>query len=391
MAEIERYPALVDVHVHYRQPGDNTSETIASGSEASAIGGFGYVFDMPNNPGRSTWTTDRVEEKHQIARDTSRIYYGAYAGWQPQNDIEPGELIKMAPYVVGKKDYLTKTTGQSHEWEVDDFMPGIRVFHEAAPHKPNMVHPANIDQVSQYIVDVAGALGHHVHICHVNDPEVGDLVARYRGDGYPVSSGITPHHVTKTSYDVHTHGKFAEMMPDLADQYDAEQLLWQLNQGIIDIVETDHAPHTRDAKMAAEHKGGDCFGVPGAELAFPILNYQVKKGRLTRERLIDAMSTRPAQIMGIRIGTDSYGEWDTEIYRIEDESEVVRSGAGWTPYLGHMAAGRLVRLVLSGKEVYRAGKNMQPFSGYGIDPVIHERQTAQSTNKGETQNFKEVI
>lgn len=376
MTETIKFPLFVDTHVHFREPSSNEAETIASGSEAALHGGYGYVFDMPNNPGEPTHTLERVIQKLKIAERDSRVLFGAYAGWQPGNGQEPSVLARMAPFVMAKKDYLTKTTGNDRELEVGDFMAGIKVFHDAAPEKPNMIHPGNTDHVEQYIKDVAKRLGHHVHVCHVNDPAVAELVAKHRDAGLPVSSGVTPHHLVKTSHDVHTHGKFAEMMPPLADQVDTEKLLWQLDQGIIDTVETDHAPHSYEAKMNAELKGGDCFGVPGIELAFPILWYQVQRGRLSQERLIEVLSTRPAEIMGVKIPEGSYSEWTPHTYRLESEAEITHSKSGWTPYLGQMVIGHLVRVVFDGKTLYdenMPSETVRPLLAHDQQPVITER------------------
>lgn len=378
MSNHERYPLFVDMHVHFRDPSANDAETIETGSYAALTGGYGYVFDMPNNPKHETWTLGRVLEKHDIAYATSRVRMGFYAGWQPDSGVNPNELRRMAPHVIGMKRYITKTTGNDRLWTPRDFREADLIFHEDAPEKPILIHPDNIDQVEEYIKDFAIPYNHHVHVCHVNDPEVGYLVKEYQHNGAPVSSGVTGHHLTKTSHDRHTHGKFAEMMPDLADQHDAEQLLWQLNEGIIDVVETDHAPHSKEAKIHAEHTGGDCFGVPGIEKTFSILRYQVERGRLSKDRLVDAMSTRPAKIMGIKISDHSYSEWDPVTYRIEDEEKEVTSGSGWTPYLGNMATGRLVRLVMDGHDLYDHNEpnGDVALNELGISPVITNRMAA---------------
>lgn len=374
MGEIVRLPAFVDMHDHFREPSNNPAETIASGTTAAILGGYGYTFDMPNNPGYPTHSLVRVMEKQEIARASSRTMIGFYAGWQPGSGTDPEELRWMANHVVGQKIYLTKTTGNERELEVADFMPAIEAFHRAVPDKPIMVHPGNEDHVSKLLVDVAAGMDHHVHFCHINDLRVAGIIGNARDFGYPTSSGLTPHHAIKAAHDRHTHGKFAEMMPELTDP---EGLLHLLNLGVIDVVETDHAPHSYEAKMDAELGGGDCYGVPNIDHAFAVMQYQVTQGRLDQDRLIDAMSKRPAEIMGIRRSRYNFCDWQLNTFRIEDEKEQVRSGAGWTPFLGNMATGKLLRLVLDGQEVFSEdGLDPRPLADYGIDPVITDRMAA---------------
>lgn len=372
MSETIQLPVFVDLHDHFREPSSNPAETIASGTKAALHGGYMYTNDMPNNPGHETWTLERVEEKQEIAQRTARTFIGFYAGWQPGNGVEPEELARMAPQVVGLKSYLTKTTGNDAELEVIDMMDAVRVFHEAAPDKPIMIHPANLDQVMQYGTDVVKRLQHHVHVCHVNDPDVARYVAQQQAMGHPMTSGVTPHHLLLTSHDTKTRGAFAEMMPELAEQVDAEELLFQLATGVIDVVETDHAPHDYSPKMRATvHEDEHCYGVPNVDLAFPVLFRLAQTGLIGIERLVDAMATQPARIMGIKPPTGTYNEWSTDAYRIDEENEYVKSQAGWTPFLGVMAAGQLQRTVVAGQEIYHRGRTrMAPLAAHNFNPII---------------------
>ena len=152
------------------------------------------------------------------------------------------------------------------------------------------------------------------------------------------------------------------MQPPLTSQTEAEELMRYLADGSIDIVETDHAPHSIQSKLIAELENPEgihdknhttCFGVPSIGLVAQLMFYQVKQGSITMERLIDAMSTRPAQIMGLRVGAQTQVTWDMIEYRIGEAN--VQSQAAWTPYLGKLAIGVIRAFVLQGERLISDG------------------------------------
>jgi dihydroorotase len=369
MSEIITLPGLVDPHVHFREPGTNTAETIYSGTMAALIGGYAVVADMPNNPGCQTWSTERVHEKRDISEKEANIVMAINAGSQPEHD-NTGELQAMLKTAILTKLYGGKTTGidRVEDYEGPEFDPIVAELARVAPDKAIMFHPGK-DNIPYMIDLVARKHGLRFHIAHVNDPEQVKLVGEARREGLLVTCGVCPHHILKTSHDRQTEGKFAEMQPPLAHQTDVEQLMSQLASGEIQTIETDHAPHSKEAKIHAERVGGDCFGVPGIEFAVQLMMYQVKQGNLSMERLVDAMSTQPAALLDIKIGSGTFTQWSMVEDRIEHESNI-QSQAGWTPYLGMNTLGKLVESRISGKLVYQYGKpKMQQFnvvSGEGI-------------------------
>lgn len=362
---------LIDIHVHLREPGDNKAETIGNGTHAALLGGFAMVADMPNNPGHPTWTEQRIDEKLNIARNDAHIPLGFYAGSQPESD-NVGELAKMAPKALGLKLYGSPTTGNTKEYETKDFEEIAREWHRVAPDKPILFH-AGKENLQEMIGLVAGDLKHRLHICHVNDPE--DVYKFILEEGKfkdrPVTSGVTPHHLIKSEHDVLSEGTFATMMPPLASHEDSEQLMQLLAGQFIDIVESDYAPHTEKAKWEAEHAGGNCFGVGGIEHIVPLMLYQVSKGRLTYERLIDAMSTKPGDLLGIKPGMATSTQWEMTDYRIDSDADLV-SGAGWSPYLGKLARGKLIGSAIGGKNVYHPRNGVQKHT---YPPVVERGVT----------------
>jgi dihydroorotase len=354
MSETITLPGLVDVHVHLREPSDNKSETIQSGTMAAALGGYALISDMPNNPGNPTWTEARMKEKHQIAQRDAYIPVGFAAGSQPESD-NIGELEAMSKYAIKYKIYGDPTTGNDNTYEASDFAENIAEWHRVAPDKPIFFH-AGKENLEDMIGLVARNTGHALHVCHVNSPDQVELVTAAKKAELPVTCGVCPHHLLKTSYDRNTQGVFAEMQPPLAHQDDAEKLMHQVSTGEIDLIESDHAPHSKQAKWEAEYSGGKCYGVPGIEHIVPLMLYQVKQGYLTLERLVDAMSTQPAKLLGLRLmHTSSRSLWELEEGRIESETDVV-SQAGWTPYLGMLTGGKLIGSKIHGLYVVRNGK-----------------------------------
>lgn len=337
-SETMTMPGAVDLHVHFRETGDNKSETIKSGSRAALLGGYAMVCDMPNNPGHETWSLERAQEKHEIIRRDSFIPIGIWAGSQPDSRCDNiGELAKMAPLSVGLKSYGAVTTGNETDYSPDDFREIWKEWHRVAPHKPIALH-AGADNLEEFIW-LAEELRHPLHVCHVNNPADVELVEKARIRDAKISCGVCPHHLFKTSHDELTQGAFAQMKPPLAEQYEAERLFEYLIDGSIDIIETDHAPHPYSKKREAEEDSGTCFGVPGIEFAIPLLLYQARKGRISYERIEEVTSTKPAEIIGVKISDGTIVEWELSEYRIEDEEDQVVSGAGWTPYLGMLAVG----------------------------------------------------
>ena len=133
-----------------------------------------------------------------------------------------------------------------------------------------------------------------------------------------------------------------------------------LASGDIDLVETDHAPHSFIAKDTAEQENPmhiydegykTCFGVPGVDFALPLLFYQARRGKITMERLVEAISTKPADIIGIKLSPDTDVSWRMEQFRIDNESRQIESGSSWTPYLGMLAVGKMEGLRIAGKTI----------------------------------------
>ncbi|MCA9342653.1 dihydroorotase family protein [Candidatus Saccharibacteria bacterium] len=355
-----RHPGAVDLHDHFRAPSEhNNAEDFQSGTQAAAIGGYVIANDMPNTPKHETWTAERVEEKYEIIERDSYIPTGVIGGMQPEAD-NLTEIPKMVPLVTAFKQYYTKTQDNDIELGPEDFREGTEQIHVTDPTKLVMAHAG--EDIEGIIGMVAVDTKQPLHFCHVNSPEtVRRIQSMERQYGLTVTKGVTPHHLFKSSFDTRTEGWFARMQPPLTEQGDAEELFDMLVNGDIDIVETDHAPHSLNAKQKVESEnptceedGASCFGVTNIEFALPMLFYQAKLGRISMERLVEVTSTAPARIIGVNLSDRTSVDWDlSHEYRIGDEGVV--SGSRWTPFQGKLAVGKVIGMKVGEKTVINQG------------------------------------
>lgn len=364
LPEVLDLPGFVEIHAHLREPGNNQAESIASGTRAALIGGYAVIGDMPNTPGRPTWTEERMLEKHTIAESTAYIPTTFHAGSQP-NSNNTGELEKMAKHSLWLKLYGAPTTGNDADYEAADFEETVAEWHRVAPDKPIGFH-AGQHNLEDMIGLVAGKYQHPMHIHHVGSAREVKLAQAANDRGQTVTTGVCPHHLLKTAHDVISEGWYARVMPELLDQTDAEELMHLLADRKIDIIETDHAPHTIESKDKAEDENPlgihdpehtTCFGLPGIEFAAPLLFYQVKRnlakrGNFDMDRLVTVMSTRPAQILGVKIGKNTRVHWDMREFRIGEDD--VQSNSGWTPYMGKLAIGVVDTFDIGGQRLVSA-------------------------------------
>ncbi len=363
MADTLTIPGVVDLHVHFREPGDNKAETIKSGSQAALLGGYVLVCDMPNNPGNPTWSLERLSKKQAIITRSSYIPMAAYAGSQPDsNNLE--ELAAMAPQAIGLKLYGAATTGNHVDYEPEDFAAIVKQWHKVAPHKPIMLHSGK-DNLQGFIDLIAGSNSHPLHVCHIFSLAHAKLAIKAKKSGLSVTSAVCPHHLFKSSHHATTEGWFARMQPPLLHQDEAEELFKLFAAGKIDILETDHAPHLLQNKWAAEHENPEgihdpghltCYGVPGIEFALPLLFYQMQKGRISLERIVEATSTKPAEVIGVKLSRGTMVTWKMDAYRIGEQYPKGLSGSGWTPYLNNIAVGRVETVKIGGKVLVKNGK-----------------------------------
>ena len=367
-------PGLVDVHVHLREPGFPQKETVATGTAAAARGGYTAVCPMPNLcPVPDTPQTLRAETD-LIRRDAAvRVY--------PYASITLGQrgcgclvdFEALAPDVVGFSDdgrgvqsaelmeeamRRAAAVGKPivAHCEVDDLLRGGYIhdgeYCRAHGHR-GISSESEWRQVERDIA-LAEKTGCRYHVCHVSTRESVELVRRAKARGLRVSCETAPHYLILCDEDLREEGRF-KMNPPLRSRADREALVAGIQDGTIEVIATDHAPHTAAEKLRGLERSA--MGIVGLECAFPLLyKYMVLPGILSLERLVALMSDNPRRIFslggGIRPGEPAdFTVFDLGArYRIDPSSFLSKGRA--TPFAAWPVQGRAVLTVVGGRAAY---------------------------------------
>ena len=352
---IIRLPGLIDPHVHLRDPGGTHKEDFTSGTRAALAGGFTVVLDMPNNPGEPTVTPQALAHKAAITAGRLSCDVGLHYGATPRN---APTFKRVASMVFALKLYLDHTTGDLKIEELET----IRNIMLAWPaHKPLCVHAE--DRTLAMVLGLVPSVGRGVHFCHISEKIEIELIRDAKRRGLPVTCEVAPHHLYLTEDDLPRLGAYGVMKPPLKRGADVDAL-WA-NLDYIDMIATDHAPHT-----VAEKQGETpAFGVPGLETSLPLMLNAVAQGKLTLDRLVEMMHFAPASLFRVPSQPETYVEVDTE-RRIRIIADVMQSRAGWTPFEGMNLLGTVETVVLRGREVVRDGLIVaEPGFGQVLTPL----------------------
>ena len=363
------FPGFCDVHVHFREPGFSYKETIATGSLASARGGYTAVCTMPNlNP-----VPDSVEHlklQRDIIDRTACIHvypYGAITVGERGEAL--ADLEGMAPDVVGFSD-------DGRGVQSDETMRQAMLRAKALG-KPIVAHCEDNSLLrGGYIHDgsYASAHGHRgicsesewrqierdlklvketgvsYHVCHVSAKESVALIRQAKAEGLDVTCETGPHYLVMDDSMLEEDGRF-KMNPPLRSKEDREALIAGILDGTVDMIATDHAPHSAEEKAKGLEKSA--FGIVGIETAFPILyTYLVKPGILTLEKLVQLLCVNPRKRFGIALGCD-YSVWDLEETYAIDPAQFLSMGKA-TPFEGWRVSGKCLATVCDGKLVYHS-------------------------------------
>lgn len=369
-------PGLVDVHVHLREPGFSSKETIATGTAAAAHGGYTTLCPMPNlSPAPDT--VEHLGEELALIRRDARVKVLPY-GCITVGQKGEGELVDfaaLAPDVVGFSDDGRGVQGEElmreamrraakvgkaivAHCEVNELLRGgyihDGVYCREHGHK-GICSESEWQQVERDI-KLAQETGCQYHVCHVSTKESVELIRRAKAAGLPVSGETAPHYLVLCDEDLQEDGRF-KMNPPLRSRKDRQALRAAVADGTIEVIATDHAPHTAEQKSRG--LAGSAMGIVGLETAFPILyTYLVKQELLTLEQVIERMSIAPRRIFslggGLAVGEPAdvaVLDLDTE-YEIDPESFLSKGHS--TPFAGWRVQGRVLWTLVDGRTAWAA-------------------------------------
>ena len=363
------FPGFCDVHVHFREPGFSYKETIATGSLAAAHGGYTAVCPMPNlNPVPDS--REHLKLQQELIRRDARIHvypYGAITVGEKGETI--ADLEAMAPEVIGFSDdgrgvqsdetmrqamLRAKALGKPIVAHCEDnsLLRGGYI-HEGAYAKAHghrgICSESEWRQI-QRDLKLVKETGVSYHVCHVSAKESVELIRRAKAEGLDVTCETGPHYLGMDDSMLQEEGRF-KINPPLRSKEDREALIAGILDGTIDMIATDHAPHSAEEKARGLEKSA--FGVVGLETAFPILyTYLVKPGILTLDKLVELLCVNPRKRFGIGLGWD-FSVWDLEQSDTVDPGQFLSMGKA-TPFEGWHVTGRCLATVCDGKVVYRS-------------------------------------
>lgn len=345
-----RLPGLIDIHVHLRDPGQTYKEDFYTGTLAALAGGYTTVFDMPNNTVPVT-TAKRLQHKIDLAKNKTVCNIGFHFGSLGNN---LAEFNKVANKAYGLKLYLNMTTG-GYLLDPDNL---VKIYQAWPKTKPILLHAE--EDIIETAIEVVRRTGQPTHVCHISsEAELAAIMVAKR-EGLPLTCGVTPHHLFLTEKDELRLGAYGKMKPSLKSQAD-QQYLWD-NFKHIDVIESDHAPHTKKEKESDEP-----FGVPGLETTLPLLLQAEREGKLSRQQIIEKCVTNPAKIVGLKLLKTTYIDVEPIEYQVSNQE--LKTKCGWSPFAGRVVFGKVRLVVISGKKVYENGELLiEPGAGKVIAP-----------------------
>lgn len=340
---LQRFPGFIDVHVHLRDPGATHKEDFRTGSRAALAGGFTYVIDMPNNP-TPTVSIERLEEKITLAHEKALCDIGFHYGTDGHN-TDSFAAAAASPLVFGLKIYCNHTTGNML---LQDLALLEKIFQAWPKTKPILVHAEGMELAAT--IGLARLYDQRLHVCHITQAIEVELVRRAKQTKQAITAGVCPHHLYLTEQNVAKLKGYGIMKPPLGTTDDQDALWEGLADGTIDIVETDHAPHSKEEKEAKV----PAFGVTGLETAVGLVCKGMADGRLKPSALAQLLHHGPRKIFNIPEQSNTYVELDpTKAYKITKPFE---TKCGWSPFEGREAYGQVQTVVLRGVTKVAKGK-----------------------------------
>lgn len=366
------FPAFCDVHVHFREPGFSYKETIRTGSLAAARGGYTDVCTMPNlNPVPDS--AENIKEQIEIIEKDAAVRVHPYAAITVGEKGETLTNMKaLAPYCVAFSDdgkgvqsedmmrgamLKAKALGKiiAAHCEDNSLLCGgyIHKGEYARMHGHKGICAESEWKPIERDLRLAKETGCKYHVCHISCKESVELIRKAKAEGVDVTCETAPHYLIFNDMDLKESGNF-KMNPPIRSEEDRQALIKGLQDGTIDMIATDHAPHGYDEKSRGLQNS--LMGVVGLETAFPVLyTYLVKKGIITLEKLIELMSINPRRRFGLT-QTDGICVYDLQSEYKIDPCEFKSKGKS-TPFDGLTVSGKNLLTICGGKAVWNITEN----------------------------------
>ncbi|HEY8276024.1 MAG TPA: dihydroorotase [Methyloceanibacter sp.] len=375
-------PGIIDSQVHFREPGLEHKEDLASGSRAAVLGGVTAVFEMPNTKPATT-TAEALADKVSRARGRMHCDFAFYIGATKHN-IEELPALESMEGAAGIKIFAGSSTGDllvDDEDSLSRILAKIRrraAFHSESERRlkerVSVIRAGDVSSHSEWrdaeaalastemLLRLARQAGKRIHILHVSTAAEMQLLALNKGIA---TVEVTPQHLTLVAEEAYAAiGARAQMNPPLRDRSHQEVLWWGLNQGVVDVLGSDHAPHTLREKQEAYPASPS--GMPGVQTLVPVMLHHVNKGRLSLARFVDLTSAGPQRIFGIAgkgriaVGYDA----DLTIVDLKMERTItddwIASKCGWTPFAGRKLNGWPIGTIVRGQVAMWEGELGEP-------------------------------
>lgn len=395
-------PGVIDTQVHFREPGLEHKEDLQSGTAAAACGGVTTIFEMPNTH-PNTDTAEALSDKISRAAGRAWVNHAFFIGATAANARELAEL-ELLPGCSGVKVFMGSSTGSLLVADQGTLLRVLRSGRRrvavhcedetrllerkaliSGPDANVKQHPVWRDEetalrATSRLLSAAKQTGRPVHVLHVTTAQEIELLARHKDHA---SVEVTPQHLSLAAPECYERlGSHAQMNPPIREDRHRAALWHAIRDGVVDVLGSDHAPHTADEKAQPYPKSPS--GMPGVQTMLPLMLNHVHEGRLSLARLVDLLCSGPARLYNIsNKGRIAVG-YDADLTLVDlaakrtISSADMKSKAGWTPFEGMQVTGYPQMTVVGGRVVMRDGELQGEAQGtparfWDVPPVLVER------------------
>jgi dihydroorotase-like cyclic amidohydrolase len=343
MSHLVKIPGMVDPHTHLRDLNWAHKATFTSETAAAVAGGYWAVFDMPN-------TSPSTVNRAALNQKLGALERGAVCDWAvyfgaSQADTT-GEYAGIVDHVCGLKIFNNATTG---DLLIADQPTRMKHYASWPDTKIIAVH-AEGETVLE-VLELVRQYRKRTHFLHISTAEELDYLRVAKNQGLPITIGVCPHHLYLTHDDLPVLGSFGLMKPELKTASDRQALRAAVADGLVDVIESDHAPHTREEKLSQNPP----YGVPGLETTLPLVLTMVHEGLISLKRAVDLVATNPRRIWGLECPPETYSLVDMDAAYTIDTANL-HTQCRWSPFEGMQVRGRVVETWIRGQKVYDGGQ-----------------------------------